>query len=216
MVNVPKHSWNLHHTTFIIFIDHGQVNWVGESQFYWHAEPWDYLLTHCVPMTSISFLIETIERYQLRCKYLKNKKILVRFCLHFWNLTEISNVWKKKINPHSFFIFEITDSENVVRSMPKNSRLRRLFNKTPGKRAQALLKSASHHLYHIHWSPPSPLSWKKSLLLTSKILGLLVNTFAANEKYPVLNRDHLTIANQIQISQKKKDSLSIFCSIFEI
>ena len=128
-----------------------------------------------------------------------------------WNFERL----EKKDDPHSFFIFEITDSENVFRSMPKKSRLRRLFNKTPGKRTQALLKSASHHLYHIHWSPPSPLSWKKSLLLTSKILGLLVNTFAANEKYPVLNWDHLTIANQIQISQKQKTLYKFFAQFLK-
>ena len=48
------------------------------------------------------------------------------------------------------------------------------------------------------------MSWKKSLLLTKKILGLLVNTFAADEKYPVLNRENLTIPIQKQLSQKQK------------
>ena len=28
MANVPKHCWNLHHSTFVILIDHCQVNWV--------------------------------------------------------------------------------------------------------------------------------------------------------------------------------------------
>ena len=48
------------------------------------------------------------------------------------------------------------------------------------------------------------MSWKKSLLLTCQILGLLVNTLAADEKYPVLNRDNLTIPIQMQLSQKQK------------
>ena len=60
MVNVPKHCWNLHHSTFIIFIDHCQVTWVGERVSYWHAKSWDYLLTHWLSMKSILFLIETI------------------------------------------------------------------------------------------------------------------------------------------------------------
>ena len=67
-----------------------------------------------------------------------------------------------------------------------------------------MLKSASQHLYHIHWSLPSQLSWKTSLLLTCQILGLLVNTLAADEKYPVLNRDNLTIPIEMQLSQKQK------------
>ena len=35
-------------------------------------------------------------------------------------------------------------------------------------------------------------------------MGLLVSTLAANEKYPVPNRDNLTTAIQIQLSQKQK------------
>ena len=37
-----------------------------------------------------------------------------------------------------------------------------------------------------------------------KILGLLVNTLATDEKYPVLNRDNLTIPIQMQLSKKQK------------
>ena len=70
--------------------------------------------------------------------------------------------------------------------MSKKCSLRRPFDKQYGKRAQALLNSGSQSLYHIHWPLPSQLSWKKSPFLTCKILGLLVNTLAADEKYPVL------------------------------
>ena len=88
--------------------------------------------------------------------------------------------------------------------MYKKYRFRGPFDKQHGKRAQALLKSASQTLYHIHRSLPSQLSWKKSLLLTSKILGLLVNTLAADEKYLLLHRNNITIQIQMQISQKQK------------
>ena len=57
------------------------------------------------------------------------------------------------------------------------------------------------------------MSWKKSLLLTFKALGLLVNTMLADEKYPVLNRDNLTIPIQIQLSQKQ-ENFSQFFSAF--
>ena len=88
--------------------------------------------------------------------------------------------------------------------MSKKSCFRGPFDKQHGKRAQALLKSTLQHLDDIHHSQPRELSWKKSLLLTCKILGLLVNTLAADEKYPVLNTDNLTIPIQIQLSQKQK------------
>ena len=60
IVNMPKHFWKLHHGTFIIFIDHCQVNWVGKRFCFWHAKSWDCLLTHWLPMKSIPFLRETI------------------------------------------------------------------------------------------------------------------------------------------------------------
>ena len=42
-----------------------------------------------------------------------------------------------------------------------------------GKRAEALWNSLFQYLYHIHWSLARELSWKKSPLLTCKVLGCL-------------------------------------------
>ena len=86
--------------------------------------------------------------------------------------------------------------------MSKKSYFRGCFDKQYGKRAQALLKSASETLYHIPRSLSRKLSWQNSLLYTSQILGLLVNTLAIDEKYPVLNGENLTIPIQMQLSQK--------------
>ena len=46
-------------------------------------------------------------------------------------------------------------------------------------------------------------------------MGLLVNTLAADEKYPVLNRDNLTIPIQMQLSQKQKTFSEFFASFFK-
>ena len=43
-----------------------------------------------------------------------------------------------------------------------------------------------------------------SLLFTCQTLGLLVKILAADEKYPVLNRDNLMRPIQMQLSQKQK------------
>ena len=56
------------------------------------------------------------------------------------------------------------------------------------------------------------LSWKKSLLLTHQISGLLVNTLASDDKYPVLNRNNLTRPIQMQLSQKQKTFSQFFSS----
>ena len=97
--------------------------------------------------------------------------------------------------------------------MPKKSRLRGSFDKQHGKCAQALLKSASQHLYHIHWSLAWKLYSRKCFFLTCQILGLLVNTLPTDEKYPVLNRNNLTILIQMQFSDKQK-SFSQFLAAF--
>ena len=99
--------------------------------------------------------------------------------------------------------------------MYKKFRFRGQLDKQQGKRTQTLLKSPSQHLYHIHWSLATKLCSKKSLLLAWKILGLLVNTLAADEKYPVLHRDNLTIPIQMQISQKQKTLAEFFASNFK-
>ena len=49
--------------------------------------------------------------------------------------------------------------------------------------------------------------------MSCQILRLLVNTFAADEKYPVLNRDNVRIPIQIQLSEKE-EKFSEFFGVF--
>ena len=99
--------------------------------------------------------------------------------------------------------------------MSKNSSFRGCFDKQYGKRAETLLKSASQHLYHIHWSLARKLCSKNSFLLTCQILGLLVNTLPTNEKYRLLNRDILRIPIQIKLSEKQKSFSEIFAAFWK-
>ena len=54
-----------------------------------------------------------------------------------------------------------------------------------------------------------------SLLLTYKILGLIVNTLAAHEKYPVLNRENLTILIQMHLSQNQNNFFDFFAAFLK-
>ena len=92
--------------------------------------------------------------------------------------------------------------------MSEQSCFRRCFEKQYGKRAKTLLKFTSQHLYHIYWSLARKLCLKKSLLLISKVFGLLLNRLATDEQYSVPNRVNLTIPIQMQLSQKPKIFLS--------
>ena len=57
-----------------------------------------------------------------------------------------------------------------------------------------------------------PLSWKKSLFLTSQILGLLVNTLAADEKYPVLFL--IKTVQRYQFRYNYLKNKNFFCKLF--
>ena len=99
--------------------------------------------------------------------------------------------------------------------MSEKVRFREPFEKQHCKCSQGLLKSAPQHLYHIHCSLPRKLSLKKSVLLTCKILVLLLNALAPDEKYPVLNRDNLIIPIQIQLCGKQKWFPQIFAAFLK-
>ena len=99
--------------------------------------------------------------------------------------------------------------------MSKTARFRGPFDKQHGKRGQALLKSTLQHLDDIHRSLPRKLSWKKSLLLTCQILGLVVKTLARNEKYLVLQRDNLLIPIFMQLSMKQKTFSNFFTAFLK-
>ena len=51
--------------------------------------------------------------------------------------------------------------------------------------------------------------------MTCKVLGLLVNKLAADEKYPLVNRHNLAIPIQMQLPQKQNTFSSIFGCILK-
>ena len=100
--------------------------------------------------------------------------------------------------------------------MSKESRFRGCFDKLYGKHAQGLVKSVSQDLYQIYLSLARELCPTKSLLLTCQILGVLLNTLPTNERYPVLNRENLTIPIQMQLSQKQKLCSQFFAAFLKL
>ena len=53
----------------------------------------------------------TISRNKFKRRYLKNKRLVVDFLLHFWNVHAIYNILKKKDEYPSLIISEIMDFE---------------------------------------------------------------------------------------------------------
>ena len=52
--------------------------------------------------------------------------------------------------------------------------------------------------------------FRKAFLVIDKMITLFVNTFTANDKYSLLNRDNLTQPIQIELSQKQKTFSQFF------
>ena len=100
-------------------------------------------------MTSILFLIETIQRNQFKSNYLKNEKLFLEFFLHFPNLHEILNIFKKKMTFIADLFPKLRTPKDVVRYLSKKSRFKGTFARQHGKRVQTLLRSEPQHRYHI-------------------------------------------------------------------
>ena len=62
---------------------------------------------------------------------------------------------------------------------------------------------------------PTKFSQRKALLFPCQILRLLVNTFAADDKYPVLSKENLTIPIEMQLSQKQQKKIWIFSAFLK-
>ena len=100
-------------------------------------------------MTSILFLTENIWRNQFGSKYLKNGKLFHNFFLHFRNLHEILNIFKKKMTFIADLFPKLRTPKDVVRYLSKKSRFKGLFDRQHGKRVQTLLRSEPQHRCHI-------------------------------------------------------------------
>ena len=98
--------------------------------------------------------------------------------------------------------------------MSKESRFRRPFNKSHGKRVETLLKSERQHLYHIYWSFWSEFSRKKCVLVIFKIIRLLFKPLTSNGKNSLLKCGNLLQHLQMQLSQKQK-ILNFFFAFFQ-
>ena len=111
MVNGRKHCWNLNDSTFTIFIDPCRL----KNLSYWYAKSLNYLLTHCLPITSILFLAKAIYCNIIRCNYLRNKKYCLNLFLHFLNVDSFLNISKKNMILIADVFLNLRTAKNVVR-----------------------------------------------------------------------------------------------------
>ena len=80
---------------------------------------------------------------------MKKEKLFLNFFLHFRNVHQILNIFKKKMSFIADLFPKLRTPKDVVRYLSKKSRFKGLFDRQHGKRVQTLLRSEPQHRYHI-------------------------------------------------------------------
>ena len=138
------------------------------------------------------------------------QKTLYGFFIAFLKSTWNREHFQKKGESSSLSIFEIIDSKRGGYLSPEKPYFRTAFGYQPVNVYETLLKSARHYTYHIFRWIWDKLSWKKSALVRSKILGLFVNTLTLEYTYSRRNMQTFTQKVQTPLSLKQKT----FCGFF--
>ena len=157
----------------------------------WSLKSWGCLLTHGLPITSILFQIVRICRSLFKSTYLKNKKHFLGFFFHLWNLHQILNIFKEKKIVIANVFPKLATVQGLVTSLTIQCRLKTSFDSQHVKRSQTVLKSSWEHFYHIFPSLWGETIWNISPWLKFEIIGLFVNTWTADCKYPVPDGESL-------------------------
>ena len=99
--------------------------------------------------------------------------------------------------------------------MPEKPYFRTALGNQPVNGYQTLLKSVRHYYYPVFPWIWDKLSWKKSPLVRSKILGLFANTLTAEYKYS--RRNMQTFEQQVQraLSWKQKTFSRFFIAFLK-
>ena len=90
--------------------------------------------------------------------------------------------------------------QGLVTPLTIQRSLKTSFDSQPVKRFQTIVKSSWENFCHIFSSLWGEMIWKISPWLKFKIIGLFVNTWSADYKYPVTDCENLQFFMQIKLS----------------
>ena len=138
MLKGPKHLWNLHERTFIIFFHHYEGKWFRKYLRYCSLKSQGCLLTLLLPITSIVFRIVRICRSLFKCIYLKNQKLFLSYLFDLWNLAQIWNIFKEKKNVIANVVPNWQTVKDLVRPLSKEHLFRTSFDSQHVKVSQTL------------------------------------------------------------------------------
>ena len=176
------------------------------GEIMWKISPWlkfeiiGLFVNNRLPTTSILSRIVRICCSLFKSSYLKNKKHFLGLLFHLWNLHQVWNIFKKKkiVIPNVYP--KLATVQGLVTPLTIQRRLKTSFDSQHGKRFLTLVKSSWDDFYHIFSSLWGEIIWKISPWLKFEIIGLFVNTWTADYKYPVPDCENLPFPIQIQLS----------------
>ena len=151
-------------------------------------------------MASILIGIVTICYSWLKWNYLKNDKDFFNFLFHFWNLHPFLNILKNKMVVIALAFPKLQTVKQLLRTLSKKRPFRRPFESQHVKGSQTLVESVWQHLYQILSKLQGKLKRKTSPLVICEILGVFVNIFISDDKYPVRDFGNSLLPIQRQLS----------------
>ena len=129
----------------------------------------DCLLKRWRFITCILLIVQINFRNQFKRNYLKNITQFLKVLLHFWNLLEISHIFKKRISLMAQIFGKLLTPKYVLPWIPKSSSFITPWASQSVCGSQALLKFERHRFYLNLALIPEKLSLKTSQGIRSKM-----------------------------------------------
>ena len=151
----------------------------------------------------------------IQMQFFKKQKSFSELFSAFLKSTLTFEHFEKQLPLIAYIFPQFQTLKYMVRQICQKSHIRKPFNKQHGKQSQTLLKASRQQLCHIYWSLLKKLGWKKFPLVICKILRLFLNTFTADDKCSLVNRDNLMQPIQMQLSKKQKTFSELISSFWK-
>ena len=154
-------------------------------------------------MSSILLKVVRIYKSQFKCNYLKKEKLFVNFLFDFWILHQILNILKEKMIVIAN-VFPILQTVKVsVRPLSKKRCVRTRFYNQDVKASKMLWKSPSEIFCHF-FIIVREVDLENVSAVLGESVGVFVNTFTADGKYPVQGCANLSLPIHMQLCEKRK------------
>ena len=176
------------------------------GEIIWKKSPWlkfGIIGLFVNTWTAITRILSRIVRVcfaLFKSIYLKNKKHFLGFLFHLWKLHQIWKICKKNKILIANVFSKLATVEGLVTPLTIQRRLKTSFDSEHVKRLETVVKSSWEHFYRISLSLWEEIIWKTSPWLKFEIIGLFVNTWTANYKYPVPDCENSPFPIQIELS----------------